>query len=883
MKRSIYHLISMFLVLALIGPAHVAFAEDSVFLECGHVLRARAAAEGQGPVYQYAPDRKVDILHVAIDVTPDFKDRTVAGVTTIQFCPIAKELAELSLDAVDLDVTSVSSDAPMAGYNVTDKKIVVTFDEPVAVGRKTSLAITYEAEPQQGLYFRTPELGYNEEDMHLFTQGEAHKAPHWYPNYDYPNERSTSEVTCRVPQDMTVLSNGTLVCEKVDPSTGLKAVTWLQAKPHVNYLIALAAGHFKKIETRHGDIPLAFYTPASMIDLAENSFQDTADILAFYERYIGIPYPWNKYDQVVVKDFVAGGMENTTLTILTDRTLFPDETENIHSSQGLVAHEFVHQWFGDYVTCKDWSHLWLNEGFAVYYEKLYDGHKNGRDSMLYGFYLTAQGILRDRSNEKPIVWRHYDDAGEQFDYRAYSKGAWVLRMLSAELGEDLLRKCIKTYLERHALSSVTTPDLVSVVEELSGRSLDRFFDQWVYHAGFPKLTVSYKWSGVDKLAKVSIRQTQKVSDDVMLFHGHTKLRFVVHGEPVDKEIVIDEKEQDLYFPLEEEPAVVRFDPELTLLAKVTFNKPTAMLYAQLVDQNDVVGRRLAIEALKKKKDKKTVARLKAVLNADPFWGIRRAASQALREIHTEEAFDALAESMEQPDARVRRQVVQDIAGFYRPESLDLTKRVLETERNPEIVAAAIRNLGKYQMGGDGDLLIQYLKSDSHRSCLARAALQAMRMLHDPEYIEPLKETARDRHGSWPTWLFTAALDGLAHLSRDLDDKTTVREFLVGYASHPHRNVQVGAINALGTLGDPKAIPVVQTFLGEEPYDRIERAAKSALDKLQKTKELVPEEVIALRKLVDELRKDTQKLTDELEDVKKRLDAKETQGENDSEN
>ncbi len=871
--NTIRPLVSIVFAVALVTVARGDSVEEIDLLQCGRLVQAPEPTNGSYIEQKYAPDRRVDILHVAIDITPDFKTRTIKGVTSIRFAPIARGLEELSLDAMDLRVSSVCASAAIAGRSVTNEKIAITFGRPIPPGQETTVVVTYEAEPKRGLYFRTPELGYSEQDMHLFSQGESHEAPHWFPSYDYPNERSSSEVTCRVPKDMTVLSNGSLVSERVDPNTGLKAVTWLQSKPHVNYLIALAAGRFAKIESRYKDVPLAFYTPASMIGLAQNSFAGTADMIGFYESEIGIPYPWNKYDQVVVKDFVAGGMENTTLTILTDNTLFTDETENIRSSQGLVAHELVHQWFGDYVTCKDWSHLWLNEGFATYYEKLYDGHKNGRDAMLYNLYQTAQGILRNRPDEKPIVWRGYGRADEQFDYRSYSKGGWVLHMLRNELGEELYRQCIKTYMERYALCCVQTPDLSSVVEALSGRSFDQFFDQWVYHAGFPKLAISYKWLGTDKLAKVSIKQTQSINRNVLLFHLHTRLRFIVESKPVDRDITIEEKEHDFYVPLEKEPKIVRFDPDYGLLAQVTFDQPTDMLYAQLADQNDAIGRLLAVEALKEKKDKKTVTNLKTCLNADSFWGVRRAAARALRDIHTDEAFDALCASMEQKDARVRQQVVQDIGGFYRPESLATMERVLEKEKNPEILAAAVESLGRYHRAEGYALVTRYLQAPSFHNALASAAVGAIRLLDEPQFIEPLYRELKTPNGDWGRGRFAQALDTLAYIARDQDDKAVVRELLLGYVNHPNRSFQAGAIRALGTLGDPKAIATLQTFTRDVPRDNTERAARDALTRLQEQKKLAPQEVIELRKVVDDLKKDTKKLTDELEDIKKRLDAK----------
>jgi len=863
-----------------IGLTTAGAAEDRAYeLDC---FRSAFVAAPQNdaaiPAPQYAPDREADILHITIDVTPDFKTRTIAGKTTITFAPLVKPLTELRLDAIDLDVSAVTSNASVEGYSVTDKDITITFEPAIRPGAETTVTVVYEAEPKQGLYFRTPEMGYPEQDTHLFTQGESHLAPHWYPNYDYPNERLSSEVICRVPKEMTVLSNGRLVSEEVDAETGLKAVTWLQEKPHVNYLIALVAGNLKKVESKYRDIPIAFYTPASLIAYAQNSFEGTADMLEFYEKEIGVPYPWDKYYQAVVEDFVAGGMENTSLTILTERTLHTDETENIRSSQSLVAHELVHQWFGDYVTCKDWSHTWLNEGFATFYEDLYDGYKNGSDSMLAGLYSTASSLLADRPEHKPIVYRSYKGAGEQFDYRTYSKAGWVLHMLRTELGEQMFRKCVKTYLERHALGCVVTEDFRSVIEELTGRSYDRFFDQWIYHARHPDLKVSYNWSQRDKLAKISIEQTHQVSDKVMLFSFRTKVRFIVGNDIIDRPITVDSKQHDFYFPLPGEPKIVRFDPDYGLLANIDFEKPAAMLYEQLDNKDDVIGRLRAIDALKKKKDQKTVAKLKDVLNGDPFYAVRESASEALQEIHTDEAFEALAESLNQADARVRLQVVRDACRFYRPESLELIRKTLRNEKNPAILEAAIRNLGLYHHKDTRRLILDYLESRSFRNELASAAVEAVRMLDEPFFIAPLQQTLEQRRTEFQSRAFARALDTLAYVARDQEDRTAVRDFLAGFAHQPVDTVAAGAIRALGTLGDPRAISIVETFSSDEPDDAIERAAAAALRELQQRKELVPDEIVQLRDAVEKLRKQTEKLADDLDDVKNRLDAKEKAGE-----
>lgn len=814
----------------------------------------------------------MDITRVTIDVTPNFTSRTLRGVTTIAFTPLVKPLTELKLDAIDLDVTAVESQAHVSGYTVGDKAITITFSPPLLPGEPAAVTIRYDAEPQRGLYFRTPELGYPESDAHLFTQGESHEAPYWYPSFDYPNERFSTEVICRVPPDMTVRSNGRLVSETIDPATGLKAAHWLQEKPHVNYLVALVAGRFAKVEAKYRNIPLAFYTPASQIDQAANAFEGTADMIEFFEQELGVPYPWEKYDQVVVVDFMAGGMENTSLTVLSEGSLFTRDTENIRSSEGVVSHELVHQWVGDYVTCKDWSHVWLNEGFATYYQRLYDGHHNGQDDMLYDLYNSARWIA-SISDSKPIVSRRYNDAEDQFDWRTYSKAGWVIRMLRCQLGDAMFRKVVQTYLERHALGVAVTEDLRSIIEELSGRSFDCFFDQWLYNAGCPKLDVGYTWSEQDKLAKISVRQTQATNGGPGLFVLPTKVRFRLGDQTVDRDILIDSAQHDFYFALHAEPNTVRFDPELTLLADIKFNVPERMLYAQLDDRSDMVGRLLAIDALQKKTDKKAIARLKDALNNDPFYGVRRAAASALQEIHSDEAFAALVESMSQSDARVRLSVVELIGGFYRPEVLTRMEKVLADEKNPEIVIQAIQSMGRFHSPQTREAISRYLQSTSYRNELADAAVQAIRKLDDPAFIPELMTALRDNEKRFQSLEFGRGLGTLARIAGDQEDRTAVREFIAGYVNHPRLVIRRSAIAALGTLGDPMAIPIVETFRGDEPRDPIEQAAQEAMDKLREKKPVVPDEVIELRKSIDEMKKDIESLRKELDDVKKRDEAK----------
>ncbi len=224
---------------------------------------------------------------------------------------------------------------------------------------------------------------------------------------------------------------------------------------------------------------------------------------------------------------MMGGMENTSLTTLTVNTLFTKASENLRSSRSLDAHELAHQWFGDLVTCRDWSHLWLNEGFATYYSLLYDKHLLGEDFFKHGLYRNARGIFGNAKDTIPIVYRGYSNPMEQFSFRAYPKGGWVLHMLRSQLGDDLYRKCVRTYLERHRFGTVVTQDLVEIFEELSGRSLSQFFDQWVYLSGYPELRVKYSWDELAGQVKLNVTQVQMTSEKRPLFRFPLPVKLVV--------------------------------------------------------------------------------------------------------------------------------------------------------------------------------------------------------------------------------------------------------------------------------------------------------------------------------------------------------------------
>jgi aminopeptidase N len=827
-------------------------------LTCGHgQFRPPPQVMPGSGVRRYAPDRRADLLNLVIEVTPDFKQRSISAMATLTFKPIGQPLAELSLDGIDFNVSGVESTAELKGHQVTKDKVILTFAQPLAVGVEQTVTLRYTATPKDGLYFRTPEQGYKEGDSHLFTQGETILARNWFPVLDSPNEKLTTEVICHLPDGMKAYSNGRLISEKRDAATGLTAYDWKQEKPHSAYLVSLVAGQFAVIEDHYKDLPMAFMVPPSDAALAQRSFDETKDIMAFFEGELDFPFAWEKYDQIVVRDFQWGGMENTSVTTLTDRLLHTAEYESLRSSVSIVGHELAHQWFGDVVTCKDWSTLWLNEGFATYYDALYQEHLYGHEQFLYDRWHLA-GELTAEKNLRPIVFRKINaDGFDQFGNLSYGKGSWVMHMIRSELGPELFRKVIQTYLKRYQFQNVVTENLLSVLEEVTGRSYDGFFDQWVYHGGYPELVAAYDWDEKSGQAHISLRQTQKISEDVLQFRLPVTVRFKGDFGTVDKVFQLDELSQDFHVSLPGAPKIVRLDPEVALLAEIDFSPTHAMLEAQLADGSDAMGRVMAMEKIARDRQPDSITKIQRVLDQDPLWFVRVEAARALSKL---EAFDALSTSDHQPDARVRKAAVESIGSFTSPAALDLLLKLLSSEQNPGIRESIIRALPSHPEKRSHEELEKLLGSQSLRNHLFDAAVAGIRASDDVTFIKPLFEAIRSRGSELESQSLGQALRALAYLSRHESDKAEVFEFLLKQLESLRKPVANAAAMALGELADPRARPVLEALKAKPGNEEAEAALKT-LDQGPKPPE-------ALTEKISELEKSNQLLTETLAHLKK---------------
>jgi aminopeptidase N len=812
------------------------------------------------PGRKYARDRLVDIQHLALDVTPDFKARTVAGTVTLSFTPIAEPLTTLALDSVGLSIDHISAEAAeVADRQVTEEQLLVEFTKPIAPGTTVTVKITYHGQPEKGLHFRTPEQGYPAGDTQVWTQGEAEEHRYWFPCYDYPNERFSSEVICHVPAGMDVMSNGSLVSSQPGPD-GLTVWHWKQDQPHVNYLIALAAGNFHKLTAQAGPVPLALWVPPSEKDQAALAFRDTTAIMKFYQEEIGVAFPWDKYAQVYCHDFLAGGMENTSCSFMAGSLLFPETTGKLDSLHGLDAHEMAHQWFGDLMTCRDWSHLWLNEGFASYYTLLYEEAKNGRDGLLAGLHKAAEAVINS-NDRRPIVWRDYGDPMQQFDSRAYPKGAWVLHMLRSQLGKSLYQKAIRVYIERHRNGIVTTDDLQEIFEEVSGRSLDQFFDQWVHHGGVPELKADYAWDADQKQAKLTIRQTQKVDSEVLLFRLPLPVRFAM---PVDGKteirdftVTLSKAEEDFYFTLPAQPEMVRPDPDFTVLAKWDFNPPAELLKNQL--KADFESRWRALEMLAEKKDDATAKQLGETAAQDAHHAIRVEAIQALTKIGSPAARALLIAQLSQEDERVRVAAVEGVASLYHPESHAALVALSSTEKNPDIL---VKIIGSFAAWPAQDLL-PWLSVPSYHELTAAAAVKALQGQNRIDAVPAIRAWLTQAAGRMNQRTFGQVLQTIAYLSRDTKDPD-IQPFLATSLADHRQAVRTDAARALGVLGDPRSLPALRGLAlvkrdpasseAAEAIGKIEAALTAPVQTQQAWKK-----VEALTQKTEELQKKLEKL------------------------
>lgn len=533
------------------------------------------------PVYQSSHTRIIDILHTELHLSFDWEEENVLGTAIIRFTPYFYPTQTVVLDAKDFDFHSVglNETGQELSYEYDGAEIVIQLDKMRYTGDEVSIKIEYIAHPSRtggsaaitgdnGLFFVNPD-GSENKPQQIWTQGETEHNSKWFPTVDKPNERMTTDIYLTVENRFATLSNGSLLKSEAT-GNGKRIDHWRMNQPHAPYLVMIAVGEFVKVEDQWKDIPLAYYVEPEYEADATYIYDNTPEMLTYFSELLGIKYPWERYDQIVVRDYVSGAMENTTAVLFGEfvqrkkRDLIDDNNDRI------VAHEMIHHWFGDLVTLESWSNLTLNEGFANYSEHLWRDHQYGKYEGQAQLFEEKYGYLysSQTSGVHPLIHFGYRDKEDMFDAHSYNKGGLVLHMLRHELGDKAFFAGLKYYLERNAYSSVEIHDLRLAMEHVTGRDLNWFFNQWFLGAGHPELDIEYTYDSTDQKIEVLVKQTQDPKMSVPIFQLPATFDVYVPGDTVRRvHFRLSKRKQSFTIDqVKRKPNVVKFNPDHILLS-----------------------------------------------------------------------------------------------------------------------------------------------------------------------------------------------------------------------------------------------------------------------------------------------------------------------------
>ncbi|KAF3885765.1 MULTISPECIES: M1 family metallopeptidase [Nostocales] len=848
----------------------------------------------------YNPDKPGQVEHIFLDLSLDIPNKSYHGTCSITLTPIRNGLERLVLDAVNLNIKSVQVDGNSQQFEYDGKQLSIYLNVPTEINKQLAIAIAYSAEkPQRGLYFIEADKHYPNKPTQVWTQGEDEDSRFWFPCFDYPGQLSTSEIRLRVPKPLIAISNGELIATDEDGDD--KIYHWLQKQVHPTYLMTLAVGDFTEIRDEWNGIPVTYYVEKGREEDAKRSMGKTPQMIEFLSEKYGYPYPYPKYAQVCVDDFIFGGMENTSTTLLTDRCLLDARAAlDNRNTESLVVHELAHQWFGDLVVIKHWSHAWIKEGMASYSEVMWTEREYGAEEAAYYRLLEARSYLaEDRGRyRRPMVTHVYREAIELYDRHIYEKGSCVYHMIRAELGEELFWKAIQTFVRDNAHNTVETVDLLRAIEKATGRNLLFLFDQYVYRGGHPDFKVVYSWDGDSKLAKVTVTQTQAELDNNGSNNSLFDLRIPIafgyvkeedKGDKGDKgdisflspylktfTVRVYEREQSFYFPLEEKPQFVTFDVGNHWLKTVSLEYPIPELKAQLEFDPDPISRIYAAEALAKKGGLEALKGLSAALVKEPFWGVRTEVAKQIAEIKLDQAFDALVVGLQDKNAQVRRAVVDSLSEIKTSNSYKALKDLLEK--------------------GDPSY---YVESATARAVGTIATASASLKIKEDKVIKLLKSVLEDK-GGWNEVVRSGAIAGLSQLKTSEDALELVMEYTKQGVPQPLRlaairalgKISVGqktthlekilerlteisretffltelaVVTALGQMETPKAIAPLQAIADQTPDGRVRRYAEEEISRVQKS--VGSDNALRqLRSEVDQLRQQNQELRSRLENL-----------------
>jgi aminopeptidase N len=764
------------------------------------------AFAGPDAAEQPPRDRTFRLHHLVLEIAIDDEAKTVSGTATHRLSPINDGLREMTLDAAELTIRRVEADGKALEWETAGDALTIRLPRARKAGEPFEIRIGYEAKPRKGMYFMGPDKAYPKRARIAWTQGEDQDNRYWFPSYDYPNQRFTSEVLATVDAKYEALSNGRLVKVTEDKRRGTKTFHWSLEKPHSNYLIALAVGAFDSKEWDADGVPVQAYAAKGLGPFLDRCFRNVPDMVRYFSKVTGLPYPWPRYAQVCVPEFVVGGMENTSITLLYEYCLTDEKAYDDYRPESLLAHELAHQWFGDWLTTKSWGHIWLNESFATYFDILWFEHFYGPDEALMRREDDRSAYFEEAGEAytRPIVTHRFLEPSDLFDRHTYEKGGQVLHMMRHDLGDDLWWKGIRHYVAKHGSQNVETSDLRIAIEEATGRNLDTFFDQWIHHAGHPELEVSWSWDEKARQVALKIKQAQEVKDLVPLFKLTADVELHSGDRVLRERVRMERAEEVVHLDAPKRPDAVLFDPDNVILKRLTFKKEKAELLWILAHSKGAWPRIEACRGLGTfLADPAVVEALHRALTKDGFWGVRRAAAAALGEIGSPEARDALLDGAKDKDSRVRRGTYRALGSFRNDEiAFKVLAKAYTEDGWYYPMATSAMALSETRHPKAFETIVKGMDRPSQAEMLTRHACAALASLRDERGIEVLMErTANGR----PELVRYAAASALGKLAAYHDKRRDdVLEHLTSLFRDRNYRARIGATLGLRDLRYPKA-------------------------------------------------------------------------------
>lgn len=811
------------------------------------------------PPTQYIPDHDFDTRHIALNLRFDWEREQVMGTETIVLAPLISNLGRIDLDAANMTFGSVklNSGTPLKyETDAANQKLRITLDRPYQPSQELTLSIEYRTNGAQnriigltggGIRFIKPTADEPSRPKQIWSQGESEYNHYWFPCYDHPNDFFTSELTATVEKPLSVVSNGKLLQTK-ENKDGTRTFHWSIEQPHASYLSSIIVGEYTAITSDYLGIPIITNVYPHELNEGKVTAARLTEMVKFFSEKTGVKYPYAKYAQTTVRDF-GGGMENISATTQTDNMIHDARTELDQNSDGLQSHELAHQWFGDYVTCRTWADIWLNESFATYFQAMWDEYKLGRDDFLY---LDVRGNQNayfgtwNQGNRRPIVTKNYANPDAVFDTYAYPRGGAVLHMLRRNLGEENWWRAINYYLRKYAHQPVQTEQFRIAIEESTGQSMDGFFDEWLYRMGHPIFKVSQNYDATAKTLKLIVEQRQQVDTDwlfpqVTFFQTPVEIEIGNTSETrIEKVLIEPRKEQTFTFKSDSKPLLVNFDYGGTLIKELEFTKTNEELVYQLSRDQDVLGRIWALGQLNTRmrsesvpqteKDQLSTEIAKALTN-DAFWGMRVEAAGALAGMPGDAARQALLRATKDKKSAVRARAITSLAATKDASLADVFQQLL-TDESYAVIRAAALALGQSKSPAAYDALVKLLDTPSWRDNIKASALSGLGALGDKRAMEiGLRYAAK---GNQPQ-VRGAALRLLGSVGKD-DPRVfeMIAETLKQALARPDFGLAFASAEALVNLGDPRGLVIFEELAKQtEGVPQIQRLIRTFQDQLRK--------------------------------------------------